>query len=463
MKKCIKETLKSLKEKAEVCLNEEDYEQALIIGEKIKKTYSKNYYGYYLVIKSKTKNYKEYLSEEELKLIKKDFEDFMKLYKKNDKDTIKAEFEEYLEDCLEVVNLKKIKKELTSKYFLKCLYNEGITFINQNINTINSYNLSGKKITNIYDLIKGMFLLSCLIFNLINRNYFLILTIPFGIFSVITIYSFFSMNFFGDNKLKSEKDYVRKIINNANYQIINIKNTIEKTNETIEFLITQKKSLILKIPEVFLNEIKGYVDNDEQVIAEGILNELLSGNISAFTYLINERTNLNVDDVLQKIKPEIINEDNDLTKFISNKVIEKKNNQNEVILMKKVKKYNYFIILIFLLISILSIIILFKNFSEINTVSFVFATITGIVSALIYNINTGKHSTLVDTFNDNLLSCIFNATLVYDLIYSSINDNVNFLYGFIQMPIIFILTLIGIVAVISLLKYNYLVKKLSSV
>lgn len=459
MKTGSKKTLKSLKEEAEECFGREDYSLSLGICNQIKKDYPKNVYGYLGTIKSVTKNYKSYVSENELKELKEDYDKVVELAKKEDKEKIEKEYNEYLEDCSEVQNLKKVKKELVSKYFLTSLYEDSIAFINQNIKTVNSYNLNGKKIVNGYDLIKGLFLLVCLIFNLININYLLFLTIPFGIYGVIIIYSFLSANLFGTDKLKSEKDHAKKIIDEAMEKIESIKEDIEKNNETINFLLEQKSNTILKIPESFSEDIKDITNQNESEIAKDILNELSNNNISGFTYLIDENTNLSVDDVLLKIRPQV-KEDGNLTNFINNKSTEKKNSQNEFILMRKIKPYNYFIILIFLIISILSIIVIKNNFYELNFISFVFASITGVISTIIYNINTGKHSALIDTFNDNLTSCVFNATLVYDLIYMSITNELKLTYGFIEIPIIFILIFMGFVSVISLLKYKNLMKRL---
>lgn len=455
-----KKTLKSLKEEVECSLDKEDYSLSLTLCEKIKKLYPKNYYGYLGYILSVTKNYKSYVNDETLRELKKNFEKAYELSKKADKESIKKEFDEYVNDCREVENLKKNRKEIISKYFLKALYNDGISYINQNINVANSYNLNGKKIVNIYDFIYGAFLLSCLIFNLIHRNYLLFLTIPFGIFGIITIYSFINTNFFGKNKLKSEKNYLSKITEEANLKINNIKKEITKLEENLNFLISQKKEIMLKIPETFLKENVNYVQDDEEGIALKILEELTNNNISSFTYLINEETSLNIDDVLLKIKPDVKDEESELMNFISNKTLEKKKNQNEVILMKKINPSYYLGIGVLLIISILCIVVLIKNFYEINFVSFIGGVVTGVICMLIYNINTGKHGSLPDTFGDNLISTISNSTLVYNLIYTSITSELKFTYGFIEMPIIFCLIFMGFVALISLFKYKNLMIKL---
>lgn len=460
MKNGNSKTLKSLKEKADACFEREDYSLSLNICEEIKSRYPKNPYGYLGVIRSKTNDYKKYVEDETLRELKKDVEKLLEVIKKDEREKIKKNFEEYSGDCHEVENLKKVKKEITSKQFLKLLHNDGISFINQNISVASSYNLSGKKIVNVYDLLKGLFLLTCLVFNLINRNHLLIITFPFGIFGIIIIYSFFNMNFFKKGKGISEKKYLDKIVLDANKKINNLKKEAEKIEENIMFLKEQKKGIITKIPEVFNFQIADLKKDDEDIIASEILENLSSNNIAGFTYLIDENTNLKAPDVLLKLKPSLKEENSDLTKFINDKLLEKKNGQNEVLLMKKIKPYNYFIIGMLLMISISSIIVIIKNFYEINLTSFIFAIITGTVSTLIYNIKTGKHNSLMDTFNDNLLLCVFNSSLVYDLVYMSITNELKFTYGFIEIPIIFILIFMGLVGIISLLKYKNLMIKL---
>lgn len=452
-------TLKTLKEEAELSLKNEDYTSSLKFCTKIKEKYPKNYYGYLGVIKSKTHNYKKYISEKEVKELKKDFDSAIKLIKKDDKKQLQREFEDYVNDCLEVENLKKIRKDLVSKFFLKSLHNDGISFLNQNINASVSYNIDGKKITNLYDLIKGIFWLTCLIFNLINPNYLLIITIPFGIFGIITIYSFFNMNFIKKGNLITERKYLNKIIDEAKNKILRIKQEIVKLDENINFLNEQKANTVLKIPETFINENEMLVENNEKDIANKIQSELTFKNISSFTYLIDEETNLNVDEIFSNIMPQIKDENDELSKYLSGKLAEKKNIQNKFVFMKKIKPYNYVILMVFLLISIFSIIVIANNFYELNLKSFIFGCATGILSILIHNVSSGKHNSLIDTFNDNLSSTIFNSTLVYDLVYMSITSELKFTYGFIEIPIIFIFIFIGFVMLISLFKYKHLLQK----
>ena len=64
---------------------------------------------------------------------------------------------------------------------------------------------------------------------------------------------------------------------------------------------------MLKIPEVFLKSLEDITIQNENEVASKIALELNSNNISTFTYLINEETNLNIDDIMKKIKLPIKN------------------------------------------------------------------------------------------------------------------------------------------------------------
>lgn len=57
---------------------------------------------------------------------------------------------------------------------------------------------------------------------------------------------------------------------------------------------------MLKIPEVFLKSLEDITIQNENEVASKIALELNSNNISTFTYLINEETNLNIDDIMKK-------------------------------------------------------------------------------------------------------------------------------------------------------------------
>ena len=163
--------------------------------------------------------------------------------------------------------------------------------------------------------------------------------------------------------------------------------------------------------------------------------------------------------MFSEIIPQINDENDELSKYLSGKLNEKKNTQNKLIFMKKIKPYNYVILAILLIISIFSIIVIANNLNELHIKSFVFGCATGVLNILIHNVSSGKHNSLIDTFNDNLLSTIFNSTLVYDLVYMSITNELKFTYGFVEIPIIFILIFIGFVMLISFFKYKYLLKK----
>ena len=298
-----------------------------------------------------------------------------------------------------------------------------------------------------------------MIFNLVFKNYLLILTIPFGIFGLITIYSFLNMNFIKKDNLFFKRSSNKKLLDSAREKINTLKKEIDKTDEVINILKDRKVTIISRIPSCFQEQISDLIKDNEDKTSQSILEELKKNNISSFTYLINEKTDLKADEVISSLRP-YTKEEDELSKIIDSKLIEIKNGQRRTLLMKEIKPFNYVMTIILMTISVLSFIVLIKNLYEINFISFIIALITGIISMLIYNINTGKHSSLNDTFNDNLLSTVFNASLMYDLVYFSITGRLVFTYAFLEIPIIFILIFIGFVMLVSLMKYNYLLKKL---
>ena len=342
------------------------------------------------------------------------------------------------------------------------IYNDALTFINQNLNTAGLYGKANSRIKNVYDFIKGLFLFCCLIYNLTFCNYLLILTVPFGIFGFINMYSFVEMNFFDKGKYKIEKATFQKLVNNANDKISNLKQEINKINDNLDFLREQKLSSISRIPELFSKDIESLLLNDEVKLAEQISEALLSSDMVKFTYLLEENTNLNTEDVINSLSNELNSKEDELSKYINDKLSERKNNQSKAMLMKKVKPIKAIFLVIALFISISSIIILINNFYEMNLYAFIVSMVVGAISMLIYNVDTGKHASLSDTFNDNLLVTVFNSTIVYDLIYSKLNNGLSITYGFLQIPLTFILIFMGFVLLISSIKYIYLLKKLRS-
>ena len=462
-KKSIKKdkTFDKKKEGIIACFKEEDYSGALEKSNSLIKEYPKNYYGYLTAIKAQTRNFNLYLNDEELKELKKTFEDVKKLDIKKEDKILEKEIEEYFYDYKEVDNLKKVKKEIISKELMKKIYESSITFINQNIMTANLYRLDGKKIKNIYDFINGIFFLLCLIFNLINRNYLLILTLPFGIFGIINIYSFIDMNFLKKGKKRSEKIKINNLIDLANKRVSTLREQIKKTDETLEFLYDQKRSIILKIPASFADNIKEEISNNEKEEGSSIFSILLENDAFSFTNELNKKTNIDANDIEKVIKEHVKREDDELSLFINSKLAERKNKQNELVYTKKISIYNIILTIILLIVSVFCIINLAKNFYEVNYDSFVLAFIVGIISMLIYNIDSGKHKSFLDASFDNLLSCVFKTSLAYNLVYFELSNELKLTYGFIQMPLIFALILIGFVLLVTLFKYNYYLKRLT--
>lgn len=268
------------------------------------------------------------------------------------------------------------------------------------------------------------------------------------------------MNFFKKGTIRKEKEDFQDSIKEALEKVIDIKKDIKKIEDNIAFLNEQKYSTISKVPESFFNQIEDLIVSNEKVIATEIFNDLLNNNVPGFMLKVNDYTSLNPEDITNNIKTNLKDENSKISEFINAKTTEKKNKQNEVMYMKKVSNFSLTIIAIEIFVSVLSIIVLIRNFSNINKEAFIVAMIAGVISTLSYNIDTGRHNSIRETTSDNLFSSIFNASLVYDLIYLSYMSKLEFAYGFIEMPIIFILLFIGFTSVISLLKYNNLMKKL---
>lgn len=454
--------LKKNKELIESCFNENRFLDGIAPSIKLMEGFPKNPYGYVSYIKAVTNNYNKYLKEDELKEVKKVYDEVYDLLSKKEKENLKNSFDDYLYDLKEVENLKKIKKEITSKFFLRNLYNDKITLLNQNINTINMYTKKGIRVKNSYDLIKGLFLIFCLVFNLINMNYFLIVTVPFGFFGLITIFSFFEMNFLSKGKYKEEKDKYNLVINGAKEKILNIKQEIKKIKDGINFLNEQKSSAISKIPELFNNEIKEFIEKNEKVTAKEISDALISTDVVKFQLLLEEKTNLKSDEVIKIIENELNYDNDELTAYLNEKILEKKNNHNEAIIMSKIRPINIVALIGTLLLSLGSILVLVKDFSEFHIFSFICGIVVGVVSLMAYNINTGRHASLTATFNDNLLTTIFYAVLTYNLLYSKYVGMGTKTYYFLQVPITFILLLSGLVLLSSIIKYTRFLKKLRS-
>ena len=139
-------SLKKLKENLNECLKDNDVTSSLKITETIMNMYPKNIFGYENYIKIKTDNYNKYINDEELKEVKKIYELGYDVCTKNEKISFKKEFDNYLYDIKEVENLKKIKKEIVSKYVISNIFSSALSICNQNLNLSKLYNEYGIKL-----------------------------------------------------------------------------------------------------------------------------------------------------------------------------------------------------------------------------------------------------------------------------------------------------------------------------
>lgn len=452
-----KETLKSLEKKLEN-FKKNDIEKACNISKKMIDSYPNNILGYSSFLKLKTNNYEKYIVEDELKELKSLYDKAEENLNYTDGQNLKVEFEEYLYDIKEIENLKKIKKDISSKILLKKIYEYGVTALNQYINELKLYDEKGAKIRSVYDLINGLFLVSCMIYNIIFRNILLFITIPFGIFGVIIIYSFF------EGFLKriniSKNDSEKNIFINQKNNLKDLKIKIQKLDELILFLKNSKKDSISKIPQNFFVNQEKLLESDESEIANTIFIALKQNNLTLFTSLIDKSTNLNPEDIYEIMKSFVENKD-EKEKYSNDKIAAKKVLKNKLIYMKSIDKKVYALMFFLLLFSIGGILVIRNNFNELNLISFLVACIVGVFKLIIYNIDTGKHASVYETFSDCLLSVVFSMSLSYDLIYTSISKSIGYKYLFIQMPLLFLIISIGFVMLISLIKYKNYYKKIS--
>lgn len=455
-----KMTLKTLMEKEEKLISLKDYEGALSNANLIVSKFPKNAYGYKSLIRVKTNNFEKYVNQEELKEIKNYYEIAYNLSKKNDKAPFKELFDSYLYDLKEVDNLNKIKKEIISKEILKKIDNDSLTLINQNLNTISNYDLSGKKIKNIYDFINGIILFSFLIYNIFNSNFLLIITIPFGIFGLITMYSFIDSNLISKRKNNKNNEF-NDIVKVSKENLYMLKEDIKKNEDMILFYEDQKANIISKIPESFKDDILYLTADNEYKEADTIIDSLSRLDVVKFSYLLENKSNLSTEEINLKINS-LKDISDKLALYVNDKQIKKKSNINEALLMKDIKPINIISLIITLLISVTSSIVIFTNFFEVNIKALLISLLIGIITSIIYNVDTGKHKSINEMFNDNLLSTIFNATITYDLIYYKLTNGLSITYGFLQIPITLCLILIGYVMFISLLKYKHLLRNLRS-
>lgn len=434
-------TLASLKKIGEEYCNNNDYIKLLEVSQKTIKYYPKNFYGYKMYIIAITNDFTKYINSEEEKNIKQYYKIYTSIVKKDD--VFNNKYTEYILDYKEVDNLFKIRKELIGKFLLKRIYEQKIIHYNKEISNAKKFKINGKKISDIYDLIGGLFFLFTFIFNIVYTNYLIIITTCFGLYGLITIYKYID-----DNIIKNKTSFGLKskaFIIEKKEKISDFNNEIIKIKENIYFLNDQKNNSISKIPESFHKEIIHLLENDEKNISRKIIEKI--NNEVEFVLLINENTNLVPEDIFNE------------KEFIIDESINK-NKDKKIVYMKKITKFNIVISVISFAFSIFSLFIIQNNFYELNYKSFVISYIVGIITCLLYNINNGKNNSFLDSFNDNLVASIFTSSLIYNLVYYSITNNLSFTYNILEIPIIFFILLVGYVSIVTLLKYKNLLNKL---
>ena len=424
-------SLKKLNEQLDIALESNDEDKILKQIQKIIDIYPKNHFGYIKLIKYKTNNYKKYITDEDLKIVKDSYEMAYKYLPKKEKTPFKKEYDEYLHDIKEVNNLIKIKKNIVSKYFLKELYSNILLSLNINKLSLQSRIQSG------YNLVNGIFLLFCLVYNLIYRNAFLIITIPLGIFGVINILSFLD-----------KKNLNQKIID---YDYTNEKKSIseeiKKIDNTINFYEEEKNVSLTKIPASFHNDINGFIINNEEAISKALYKYFYNNNYVALTTMLEENTNLKINDI-NKIISNYLNKD------------EKLHSKKKILYVKKINKYNYVVLGLLLLVSIATIIFVLNNRYMYRLYPFLAGVFIGIIKMFIYKIEIQDNIGLNKVFLSITKSVVFSSSLIYDITYMSTLHNASINYMLLKVPLTFFLLFSGLNMVTSYMKYNKLLKKI---
>ena len=453
MKKNNNKSLKRLKSDVLLYESQNELIKALNCCKTIIKLYPNSTFGYENYIRIKTDSYQKLIDEDELRELKNIYDKLSGITSKNNYDKLKADFNEYTLDCKESYNLKKIKREIIEQEFNKKIYESKLLELNKGINYINSYSTRGEKVTSFYDLINGILFFACLIFNLINHNFLLFVTVPFGIFGLIIIISFFTTR----KKKKTEENVgerKKELIDSLNNDIELLKSNLSKANYKIDFLYEQKQEKMRSIPKTFFDNLSGAINDDEKEVSKALFTLYEKNNYDDFVKLLKKYTSLKADDYFNE---EFGFTKKDVVKSIS--IETNKNIRNKILRMKKINFLDTVSMFIFMILSAISFVYLINNFN-LNYKAFIVAIIVSIISMLSYDVEKGKHSSLFDTFSDNLIVTLFRSSLAYDLIYSSIHNGISLRYGFLQVPMVFICLLIGFVLIVSFVKYKHLYNKL---
>lgn len=438
----MKKTLKELKKELEEYESEGDYSKSLTLCNDIIKIFPKNSYGYIKKIKISTMYFKKYLSEVELKALKDVYNKATNLISKKEKKKFKEEYERYIDDCNEVENYKKIKNKVITKKLIKEISNNKINIIDNKIKLLENTNIKKHKINT---FMHGLFLILCLIYNIMNPNYLLFLTIPFGVFGIISVLTYIT-SILDEKRFKNKINDKENLIKNKN----KLTEDVKKCDLDISFNEDIINETLSKIPSCFIEDVLSMFEDDNKIINNIILS-MKDSDVVTLNYLIDKYTELEDKEINYYLS--LLNEEDE--EFF--KYINKNNNYKNSINMKKIKLYNYILLCLFIVLSVFSLIILYNNFYEINNIAFLFSTLIGIITLIIYDISE-KSQSLTDAVNDTLLNTIFNSTLAYNLIYISITNELNISYGFIEIPIIFLLIFVGPIYLVSLFKYSILFK-----
>ena len=141
--------------------------------------------------------------------------------------------------------------------------------------------------------------------------------------------------------------------------------------------------------------------------------------------------------------------------------------KKKYILTKKVNNINYkdiLYLLIMMFVSIFTVIFIFRtnNVLLIRKKPFFVAIVFALLNSMVFNIITGKITSVKNCFYRNLISSVILATTCYDIIYLYLYNTFNFVYLLFLIHFLFSLLLSSLILLVSILKYNNFVKYLKS-
>ena len=297
------------------------------------------------------------------------------------------------------------------------------------------------KIKNVYSLINGLIFIICFAYNLLYRNLFLILTIPLGIFGIVNVLTYFDKRIFS-GKRRNNVDFEK-----LEKERLNLKIEIKKTDDSIFFHTNEKITSLSKIPESFKENLTDLINDNEEDKAKLIFDSFCENNYVILSALLDEYTNLKIEDI-----------NNAISNYLRSDI--KLNNKSNILYIKKIKPFNYVLMILLIIISIISVFLMIKNNYLYHIKPLVSAILLGLLKTIIYSDYIEEKISIMKIFFKITKTSLFSSSLIYDIIYMSNVNNGNTKYMLLVIPFTFLFLFSGFNMIISYMKYNKLLKKI---